>query len=69
MLVLGAEVLVVLWFAGFTTMITSMYLDSRKMEQPVLSGAGRLLVTHARIAFTVGMIALAALTVWEVVAA
>ncbi|MTI43367.1 hypothetical protein JM93_02133 [Roseibium hamelinense] len=65
-IVIGAEALVVIWFAVFMTMIMSMYLDSRGMKQPVLTGAGRLLVLNAKFAFIVGMVALAALTVWEV---
>lgn len=63
--VLTAEIACALWFLAFCTMLNSMYLDSRQLPLPRLDKAGRLLLTNARAAFTVGLIALAGLAVWE----
>lgn len=65
-LVLVAEVLVILWFAGFLTMMTSMYLDGRSQSVPPLKGAGRVLVSHARLAIIVGIVSVIAMTLWEI---
>ncbi|MTI00636.1 hypothetical protein [Roseibium sp. RKSG952] len=65
-IVLVAEVLVFIWFSVFSIMLLSMYLDSRNMPKPVLSGAGRVLVSNARVAFGVGLVALTVLTIWEI---
>lgn len=64
-IVLVAEGLVVLWFAVFITMMTSMYLDSRSLPLPKLDVAGRSLLFSAKLAFAVGMTALAGLTIYE----
>ncbi|MCX2723880.1 hypothetical protein [Roseibium salinum] len=64
--VLVAEALVVVWFAGFSIMVTSMYLDSRKLPLPKLDVAGRTLLGSAKLAFVTGMAALAVLTVLEI---
>lgn len=63
--VLVAEVLVVVWFAIFSIMLVSMYLDSRQMELPRLDTAGRTLIDSAKLAFVTGMLALVVLTVVE----
>lgn len=65
-IVLVAEGLVVLWFAVFIGMMGSMYLDSRSMPLPRLDLAGRTLIGSAKLAFAVGMTALAALTYYEI---
>ncbi|MFN3131300.1 hypothetical protein [Roseibium sp.] len=65
-IVLVAEGLVVLWFAVFIGMMVSMYLDSRSMPMPRLDLAGRTLIGSAKLAFAVGMTALAALTYYEI---
>ncbi|WP_133948456.1 hypothetical protein [Roseibium sp.] len=65
-IVLVAEGLVVLWFAVFIGMMVSMYLDSRSMPLPRLDVAGRTLIGSAKLAFAVGMTALAALTYYEI---
>ncbi len=65
-IVLVAEGLVVLWFAVFVGMMVSMYLDSRSMPLPRLDVAGRTLIGSAKLAFAVGMTALAALTYYEI---
>ncbi|OJJ13136.1 MULTISPECIES: hypothetical protein [unclassified Roseibium] len=65
-IVLVAEGLVVLWFAVFIGMMVSMYLDSRSMPLPRLDLAGRTLIGSAKLAFAVGMTALAALTYYEI---
>ncbi|MCV0424940.1 MAG: hypothetical protein K5905_05690 [Roseibium sp.] len=64
-IVLVAEALVVVWFAVFSIMLMSMYLDSRKMPLPKLDVAGRTLIGSAKLAFVTGMLALAVLTVAE----
>lgn len=64
-IVLVAEVLVVAWFAIFSLMLMSMYLDSRQMPVPKLDTAGRTLIGSAKLAFVVGLVALGALTVFE----
>ncbi|MBG6209432.1 hypothetical protein IWQ49_004105 [Labrenzia sp. EL_126] len=63
--VLVAEVLVVVWFAIFSVMLVSMYLDSRQMELPRLDTTGRTLIGSAKLAFVTGMLALVVLTVVE----
>jgi hypothetical protein len=67
-IVLVAEGLVVLWFTVFIGMMVSMYLDSRSMPLPLprLDVAGRTLIGSAKLAFAVGMTALAALTYYEI---
>ncbi len=65
-IVLVAEGLVVLWFTVFIGMMVSMYLDSRSMPLPRLDVAGRTLIGNAKLAFAVGMTALAALTYYEI---
>lgn len=65
-IVLVAEGLVVLWFTVFIGMMVSMYLDSRSMPLPRLDVAGRTLIGSAKLAFAVGMTALAALTYYEI---
>lgn len=65
-IVLVAEALVVVWFAVFSIMVTSMYLDSRKLPLPKLDVAGRTLLGSAKLAFVTGMAALAVLTVLEI---
>ena len=65
-IVLAAEVLVVVWFAGFLTMMTSMYLDGRTIQNPRLEGAGRVLVSQARLAIIVGIVSVIGLTLWEI---
>ncbi|XYK82351.1 MAG: hypothetical protein ROO70_09110 [Labrenzia sp.] len=65
-IVLVAEGLVVLWFAVFIGMMVSMYLDSRSMPLPRLDVTGRTLIGSAKLAFAVGMTALAALTYYEI---
>ncbi|WP_306141063.1 hypothetical protein [Roseibium sp. MMSF_3412] len=65
-IVLVAEVLVVAWFAIFSLMLLSMYLDSRQMPVPKLDVAGRTLIGSAKLAFVTGIIALGALTVLEI---
>ncbi|MBO9420642.1 MULTISPECIES: hypothetical protein [Stappiaceae] len=65
-IVLVAEGLVVLWFVVFIGMMVSMYLDSRSMPLPRLDVAGRTLIGSAKLAFAVGMTALAALTYYEI---
>ncbi|WP_150524679.1 hypothetical protein [Roseibium sediminis] len=65
-IVLVAEILVIFWFAGFLTMMTSMYLDGRSQSVPPLKGAGRVLVSHARLAIIVGIISVIGMTLWEV---
>lgn len=64
-LVLVAEVLTLGWFIVFSTMITSMYLDSRALARPRLDGIGRSLILNARIAFTIGILALFYLALTE----
>lgn len=64
-IVLVAEVLVVAWFAVFSLMLLSMYLDSRQMPVPKLDVAGRSLIGSAKLAFVTGLVALGALTVVE----
>ncbi|MEO0977128.1 MAG: hypothetical protein AAFY05_01465 [Pseudomonadota bacterium] len=64
-IVLVAEVLVVAWFAIFSLMLLSMYLDSRQMPVPKLDTAGRTLIGSAKLAFLTGIVALGALTVFE----
>lgn len=64
-IVLVAEVLVVAWFAIFSLMLFSMYLDSRQMPVPKLDTAGRTLIGSAKLAFLTGIVALGALTVFE----
>ncbi|MEM9634568.1 MAG: hypothetical protein AAGA50_24780 [Pseudomonadota bacterium] len=64
-IVLVAEVLVAVWFAVFSIMLMSMYLDSRNMPLPKLDVAGRTLIGSAKLAFVTGMLALAVLTVAE----
>ncbi|GAA0778949.1 hypothetical protein E1180_19350 [Roseibium denhamense] len=64
-IVLIAEGLVVLWFAGFMTMIMSMYLESRSMPVPRLDLAARTLIGSAKLAFVTGMLALFVLTFLE----
>lgn len=64
-IVLFAEVLVVAWFAIFSLMLLSMYLDSRQMPVPKLDTAGRTLIGSAKLAFVTGIVALGALTVFE----
>ena len=64
-IVLGAEALVAVWFAVFSIMLTSMYLDSRGMRRPNMDVAGRTLVGSAKLAFFSGMCALAVLTIAE----
>lgn len=65
-IVLIAEVLVVVWFAVFSLMLLSMYLDSRDLPMPRLDTAGRSLIGSAKAAFITGMLALAILTVIEI---
>ena len=65
-IVLVAEALVVVWFGVFCLMLLSMYLDSRNMPLPRLDVAGRTLVGSAKLAFIVGMLALAILTALEI---
>ncbi|WP_298822625.1 hypothetical protein [uncultured Roseibium sp.] len=65
-IVLVAEVLVVVWFAVFSLMLLSMYLDSRDLPMPRLDTAGRSLIGSAKAAFITGMLALAILTVVEI---
>ncbi|WFE89014.1 hypothetical protein K1718_23085 [Roseibium porphyridii] len=65
-IVLVAEVLVVVWFAVFSLMLLSMYLDSRDLPMPRLDTAGRSLIGSAKAAFITGMLALAILTVIEI---
>lgn len=65
-IVLVAEVLVVVWFAIFSLMLLSMYLDSRDLPMPRLDTAGRSLIGSAKAAFITGMLALAILTVIEI---
>lgn len=65
-IVLVAEVLVVVWFAVFSLMLLSMYLDSRELPMPRLDTAGRSLIGSAKAAFITGMLALAILTVIEI---
>ncbi|MBO9423731.1 hypothetical protein J7444_03320 [Labrenzia sp. R4_1] len=65
-IVLVAEGLVVFWFVVFIGMMVSMYLDSRSMPLPRLDVAGRTLIGSAKLAFAVGMTALAALTYYEI---
>ncbi|WP_434053352.1 MAG: hypothetical protein RDA78_00130 [Roseibium sp.] len=64
-IVLVAEVFVVAWFAIFSLMLLSMYLDSRQMPVPKLDVAGRSLIGSAKLAFVTGLVALGALTVFE----
>jgi len=64
-IVLVAEILVVAWFATFSLMLLSMYLDSRQMPVPKLDIAGRTLIGSAKLAFVTGIVALGALTVFE----
>jgi len=64
-IVVVAEIACALWFLTFFTMLNSMYLDSRHLPLPRFDKAGRLLLTNARAAFTVGMIGLGGLAVWE----
>ncbi|MEM8700244.1 MAG: hypothetical protein AAGF82_00360 [Pseudomonadota bacterium] len=64
-IVLVAELLVVAWFVVFSLMLLSMYLDSRQMPVPKLDVAGRTLIGSARLAFVTGIVALGALTVFE----
>ena len=64
-IVLVAEILVVAWFAIFSLMLLSMYLDSRQMPVPKIDVAGRTLIGSAKLAFVSGIVALAALTVFE----
>lgn len=64
-IVLVAELLVVAWFAVFSLMLLSMYLDSRQMPVPKLDIAGRTLIGSAKLAFVTGIVALGALTVFE----
>ena len=56
-IVLIAEALVFVWFTVFSLMLLSMYLDSRGMPLPKLDVAGRTLM---------GIVALAAMTVFEI---
>jgi hypothetical protein len=63
--VLVAEALVVVWFTVFSLMLLSMYLDSRQIPFPKLDVAGRTLIGSAKLAFATGMVALVALTVFE----
>lgn len=56
--VLAAEVITLGWFAVFSVMIVSMYLDSRGMVRPRLDALGRSLMLNARLAFGAGIIAL-----------
>lgn len=65
-IVLVAEALVAVWFILFTLMLGSMYLDSRHMPLPRLDIAGRTLISSAKLAFLAGMLALGALTVFEI---
>ncbi|QFT33759.1 hypothetical protein FIV00_24910 [Labrenzia sp. THAF82] len=65
-IVLVAEVLVVVWFAVFSLMLLSMYLDSRDLPMPRHDTAGRSLIGSAKAAFITGMLALAILTVIEI---
>lgn len=64
-IVLVAEILVVAWFAIFSLMLLSMYLDSRQMPVPKIDVAGRTLIGSAKLAFVTGLVALGALTVFE----
>lgn len=64
-IVLVAEILVVAWFAVFSLMLLSMYLDSRQMPVPKIDVAGRTLIGSAKLAFVTGLVALGALTVLE----
>ncbi|WP_422039996.1 hypothetical protein [Roseibium sp.] len=64
-IVLVAEILVVVWFAIFSLMLLSMYLDSRQMPVPKIDVAGRTLIGSAKLAFVTGLVALGALTVFE----
>lgn len=64
-IVLVAEILVVAWFAIFSLMLLSMYLDSRQMPVPKLDTAGLTLIGSAKLAFVAGLVALGALTVFE----
>jgi hypothetical protein len=43
-----------------------MYLDSRGMPLPKLDVAGRTLIGSAKLAFITGIVALAAMTVFEI---
>jgi len=63
--VLAAEALVAVWFAVFSLMMLSMYLDSRSLPVPRLDMAGRTLIGSAKFAFLTGMAALAVMTVME----
>ncbi|MBN9669051.1 hypothetical protein [Roseibium aggregatum] len=63
--VLAAEVLVAVWFAVFSLMLLSMYLDSRSLPVPRLDIAGRTLIDSAKFAFLTGIAALAVMTVME----
>lgn len=65
-IVLVAEAFVAVWFIVFSLMLLSMYLDSRNMPRPRLDAAGRTLIGSAKLAFITGMVALAALTVFEI---
>ncbi|WP_420412011.1 hypothetical protein [Roseibium sp.] len=64
-IVLAAEAMVVVWFTVFITMMVSMYLDSRSLPLPRLDIAGRTFLGSAKLAFAVGMLALAGLTIFE----
>jgi hypothetical protein len=65
-IVLVAEALVAVWFTVFSLMLLSMYLDSRTMPLPKLDVAGRTLIGSAKLAFVTGMVALAAMTIFEI---
>ncbi|WP_269583648.1 hypothetical protein [Roseibium sp. Sym1] len=65
-IVLVAEALVAVWFTVFSLMLLSMYLDSRTMPLPKLDLAGRTLIGSAKLAFVTGMVALAAMTIFEI---
>ncbi len=64
-LVLCAEIGVVLWFAGFLTMVVSMHIEAKGMRLPKPDPIGLSLVRNARAAFTVGLAALTGLAAWE----